>query len=142
MAQAASAAGVTLVLENEKETYADTVLRCVDLLGTVDDRHLGAAFDAANFVQCGERPYPDAYRALRRWLAYVHVKDVTDGGEIVPAGEGTADWPAIIAALARDGYDGFLSLEPHLASGHRFGGFSGVEGFRRAARALRRLMPP
>lgn len=142
MTEAAAAAGVTLVLENEKETYADEVSRCADLLGTIDDPHLGAAFDPANFVQCGECPHPDAYRALRRWLAYVHVKDVTDDGEIVPAGEGAADWPEMIAELSRDGYDGFLSLEPHLATGHRFGGFSGVEGFRRAARALRRLLPP
>jgi len=142
MTAAAATRGVTLVLENEKETYADCISRCVDLLATIDAPHLGLAFDAANFVQCGERPYPDAYHALRRWLAYVHVKDVTDRGEMVPAGEGIAGWPEMIRELCRDGYDGFLSLEPHLAAAHRFGGFSGVEGFHRAARALRRLLPP
>jgi len=142
MTAAAAARGITLLLENEKHTYADCIVRCTDLLAAIETPRLGVAFDAANFVQCGERPYPDAYRALRRRIAYVHVKDVSDRGEMVPAGEGIAGWPEMIGELSRDGYDGFLSLEPHLAAAHRFGGFSGVEGFHRAARALRRLLPP
>jgi hypothetical protein len=34
----------------------------------------------------------------------------------------------------------FLSLEPHLATAGAFGGTSGPEGFRRAARALKGLL--
>ncbi len=46
---------------------------------------------------------------------------------------------ATVAALVRDGYTGFGSLEPHLALGHEFGGYSGVTQFGRAARAFRTL---
>jgi ABC-type dipeptide/oligopeptide/nickel transport system permease component len=35
---------------------------------------------------------------------------------------------------------GFMSLEPHLARGGRFGGFSGPQEFRRAAQALKSLL--
>jgi sugar phosphate isomerase/epimerase len=43
-------------------------------------------------------------------------------------------------ALRDSGFEGYLSLEPHLARAGRFGGFSGADGFRRAARALRALL--
>ena len=33
-----------------------------------------------------------------------------------------------------------MSLEPHLASAGRYGGFSGPEAFTRAARALKSLL--
>ena len=44
------------------------------------------------------------------------------------------------SALTREGFEGYLSLEPHLAMGGRHGGFSGPEGFHRAARALKELL--
>jgi predicted xylose isomerase-like sugar epimerase len=43
---------------------------------------------------------------------------------------------ATIAALKADGYTGFASLEPHLASAHELGGFSGPVAFGAAARAF------
>jgi hypothetical protein len=42
--------------------------------------------------------------------------------------------------LRDSGFAGFLSLEPHLGLAGRFGGFSGPEEFRRAARALKDLL--
>jgi UDP-N-acetyl-2-amino-2-deoxyglucuronate dehydrogenase len=43
-------------------------------------------------------------------------------------------------ALAAEGPEGYLSLEPHLAEAGRFGGFSGPAGFGWAAQALRALL--
>src|SRR2546426_9529814 len=37
-------------------------------------------------------------------------------GSVVTAGEGVADFPELLQRLRADGYDGFLSLEPHLIS--------------------------
>src|SRR5207244_10384541 len=73
MAARARAAGVILLHENEKDIDGDSIARCVDLLQSCPQ--LQAAFDPANFIQCGQTPYPDAYDALRPWLQYVHVKD-------------------------------------------------------------------
>jgi sugar phosphate isomerase/epimerase len=136
----ARAAGMTLLHENEKDIYGDSIERCVDLLQSVDDPHFRAVLDPANFLQCGQRPYPDAYAALQPWLAYVHVKDVDRDGTHVVAGAGDADWPDLLARLRADGYDGFLSLEPHLTAAGQFQGFSGVDRFRQASQALQRLL--
>ncbi|HMA34883.1 MAG TPA: sugar phosphate isomerase/epimerase family protein [Chloroflexia bacterium] len=136
----ARAAGVTLLHENEQAIYGDTIARCVDLLQTLADPHLAAAFDPANFVQCGQVPDPDACTALQPWIRHVHVKDVTAEGRLVPAGAGVAGWPGLLARLRAAGYDGFFTLEPHLAAAGPFQGFSGPDQFRLAARAFQDLL--
>jgi 3-dehydroshikimate dehydratase len=140
MTARARAADITLLHENEKDIYGDTIARCVDLLGAIADPHLGAVLDPANFIQCGQRPYPEGYEALQPWLRYVHVKDARSDGGVVAAGEGATDWPALLARLQADGYDGVFSLEPHLAAAGRFAGFSGPALFRHAAHAFQDLL--
>jgi sugar phosphate isomerase/epimerase len=140
MAARAHAANVILVHENEKEIYGDTIARCRDLHEHCTDEHLRAAFDPANFIQCGQEPYPDAYDALRPWLRYIHVKDARADGHVVAAGEGVARWPEFLGRLRADGYDSFLSLEPHLAYEGRLQGFSGADLFVRASQALQGLL--
>jgi len=136
----ARAADLILVHENEKEIYGDTIARCVDLLESVDDPHFRAALDPANFIQCDQVPYPDAYEAIRPWLGYVHVKDALPDGTVVAAGEGAARWPEILRRLRAGGYDGVFALEPHLASAGQLSGFSGPDLFAHAARAFKALL--
>lgn len=140
MSSRARAAGVNLLHENEKDIYGDSIARCVDLLQSCSAPQFQAAFDPANFIQCGQTPYPDAYDALRPWVQYVHVKDARPDGSVVPAGEGVAHWPEFLQRLRADGYDGFLSLEPHLALAAQYRGFSGPDLFRQASQALQRLL--
>jgi sugar phosphate isomerase/epimerase len=135
--------GITLAHENERHIYGDTPERCHDLLATIDSPRLRAVWDPANFVVSvpGIRPHDDGFALLRPYLAYVHVKDaVASTGAIVPAGEGDAQWRETLAALRGDGFDGFFSLEPHLATAGAFGGFSGPAEFRRAAVAFTGLL--
>jgi 3-dehydroshikimate dehydratase len=140
MTARARAAGVILLHENEKDIYGDTIPRCVDLLQGINDAHFQAVFDPANFIQCGQTPYPDAYEATRPWLRYVHVKDARSDGSVVPAGEGVSHWPELLQRLRADGYDGFLSLEPHLALAGQYQGFSGPDLFRCASQALQQML--
>jgi sugar phosphate isomerase/epimerase len=141
LATVAQSHGVVLAHENEKEIYGDVPQRCADLIESVSSPALRATFDAANFVQCGVRPHSDAYPLLRRHLVYVQIKDaLAQTGEVVPAGEGDGEVRETLAALRDSGFEGYLSLEPHLAQAGRFGGFSGPAGFRRAAQALRALL--
>src|SRR2546427_616395 len=144
MTARARAAGVILLHENEKDIYGDTVARCVDLLQSCNDTHFQShfqsVFDPANFIQCGQIPYPDAYEALRPWLRYVHVKDARSDGSVVAAGEGVTHWPELLQRLRADGYDGFLSLEPHLALAGQYQGFIGPDLFRRASQALQQML--
>ena len=46
----------------------------------------------------------------------------------------------ILADLKRRGFDGFLSLEPHLAQAGTFSGFTGPDLFGVATKALRDLL--
>jgi sugar phosphate isomerase/epimerase len=128
---------LVLLHENEKEIYGDTPARVRDLIESVGSDALRVAWDGANFVQCGVRPFTDGYAMLRPYLEYVQIKDaVAATGAVVPAGEGDGQVRETLLALRDDGYRGFLSLEPHLAQQHTLGGFSGPAAFGRAARAL------
>ena len=141
MAGEAEDSGVTLLHENEKEIYGDAPSRCLDILAGVGSPALRAAWDAANFVQCGVRPYKEGYASLRPYVEYVHVKDALSGSDrVVPAGEGDGQLPETLSALRASGFDGFFSLEPHLASAGMYSGFSGPELFRKAAGAFKELL--
>jgi sugar phosphate isomerase/epimerase len=132
---------IVLAHENEKEIYGDVPQRCADLIATVGSPALRATFDAANFVQCGVRPHTEAYELLRPYLVYLQVKDaLATTGEVVPAGQGDGEVRQTLAALRDSGFAGYVSLEPHLGQAGRYGGFSGPEGFRRAAGALKGLL--
>jgi 3-dehydroshikimate dehydratase len=140
MALLAAGSGVTLVHENDTDLYGDTVQRCLDVLQSVRAPNLKAAFDPANFIVSGEVPYPDAYDALRPWLAHVHVKDAQPDRTVVAVGEGVARWPELLDRLRSDGYDGIFSLEPHLAAAGRYRGFSGPDLFRHASQTFSALL--
>ncbi len=141
IAERASGSGVTLLHENEKEIYGDTPERCLDILSTIDSPTLRAAWDPANFVQCGVVPHTTGYEMLRPYIDYVHVKDAKlDGGRVVPAGEGDGEVRETILALRDSGFDGFFSLEPHLAKAETFSGFSGPELFRLAVQRFKALL--
>jgi sugar phosphate isomerase/epimerase len=141
LAQVAGEAGVILAHENEKDIYGDVPARCADLITSVASPALRATFDAANFVQCGVRPFTDAYPLLRPHLEYLQVKDARAGtGEVTPAGEGDGEMRETLQALRDSGFTGFMSLEPHLDLAGRSGGFSGPDKFRQAAQALKRLL--
>ncbi|SDX47778.1 Sugar phosphate isomerase/epimerase [Arthrobacter sp. cf158] len=137
LAGEAAANGIVLLHENEKGIYGDTPERVLDIMETVNSPALRVAWDNANFVQVGVKPYTEGYAILRPYLEYLQVKDaIATTGEVVPSGEGDGELEATIAALAADGYAGFASLEPHLASAHELGGYSGPVAFGIAARAF------
>lgn len=141
MVRRADDAKITLLHENEKEIYGDVPERCVDLLDTCASPGLRAAFDPANFVQCGVKPFDEAFLPLKSHIEYVHIKDALfKGGRVVPAGEGDGNLREVLRALFNDGYHGFLSIEPHLAQASAFQGFSGPDLFKVASRALKHLL--
>ena len=123
--RAANGSGVTLLHENEKGIYGDNAERCLNLLQKLNCDMVQATFDPANFVQCGVEPFPHAYELLKPYIAYMHIKDAKFAdGSVTPAGQGDGCVPETLAALQQSGYDGFLSLEPHLAD---FEGFAALE---------------
>lgn len=137
----AAGSGVVLVHENEKGIYGNTPRRCLDIVESVNSPELRLTWDAANFVQCGVRPYTQGFALLRPYLEYVQVKDaVLATGAVVVAGDGDGEVRQTIRALHADGFDGFFSLEPHLSAAGPLGGFSGAELFATAHAAFTRLL--
>jgi len=141
LAAIAQDAGVTLIHENEKEIFGDIPRRCLDIVEAVNSPSLALTWDNANFVQCGVRPFTEAYPLLAPHVAYLQVKDaLAADGTVVPAGEGDGEFRQTMRAFAAAGFDGFVSLEPHLGYGHSLGGFSGPENWTRAFRAFTAIL--
>jgi sugar phosphate isomerase/epimerase len=141
LTRVAEDADLILLHENEKEIYGDVPSRCLDIVRSVGSPHLRLAWDPANFVQVGVRPYTEGYAMLRPHLEYVQIKDaLAADGTVVPAGKGDGEVARTLQALRHDGFDGFFSLEPHLSTGSATGGFSGPDLFRTAWQAFTDLL--
>ncbi|MCU1439155.1 MAG: xylose isomerase [Rhodoglobus sp.] len=132
---------VVLLHENEKHIFGDTPDRVVDIMESVGSDALKVAWDAANFVQVGVKPFTEAYSLVRPYVEYLQVKDaIAATGQVVAAGEGDGEVQETMNAFRDDGYRGFVSLEPHMAEAYELGGFSGPKAFGIAARALARVL--
>lgn len=124
MCEYAKAHDIILLHENEKDIYGDTAPRCLEILERFYGNHFKAVFDFANFVQCGQDTI-EVFDMLKPYVEYVHVKDALwDTKDVVPAGMGDGNVKAILSLLKESGYQGYLSLEPHLAD---FVGFGALE---------------
>jgi len=137
LAEVAANADVILVHENEKEIYGDIPRRCLDIVTSVASPKLQLAWDPANFVQVGVRPFSEGYAALRPHVSYIQIKDaLLADGSVVVAGAGDGEVVETVRALRADGFDGFFSLEPHLGEYTAFGALSGPELFTESWKAF------
>jgi sugar phosphate isomerase/epimerase len=139
---------VTILLENEFDsasldpngsdiTRRPEVVR--ELVEQVGSPRFRTNFDPSNYNFAGVEPFPYAYEVLKDVLEYVHVKDGHRIGPLVSpideelwvrtvdydreygwceVGEGAVNWDGLLRALVRDGFDGFIGLEPHCQPRH------------------------
>ncbi|MBI2688516.1 MAG: sugar phosphate isomerase/epimerase [Acidobacteria bacterium] len=117
LAVKAAREGLVIGIENEHACNIATAKEASHLLNAVQHPNLKLVWDPANALCSGESPYPGGYALLPKdRIAHVHVKDChMDGHKPVwgPVGTREVDWKGQIAALAEDGYKGWLSLETH-----------------------------
>jgi len=117
LAELAAPAGVTIGIENEHACNLGTAAEAARLLARVPHPALQLIWDPANALVAGETPFPEGYDRLpASRIAHVHAKDCRVTGhtpEWVELGTGSIDWSGQIAALRRDGYRGWFSLETH-----------------------------
>jgi sugar phosphate isomerase/epimerase len=142
LTELAATMGVRLALENAPNPRSITsapedVERMLDSLLPAP---VGLVFDPGNFAIAGHDVRAALEKLLHR-ITHVHVKDcrcVGDWGSFCQPGEGIAEIPLMLDALARGGYRGALTLEPHLL--HQNGRhYSGFAGYVAAGEALVRL---
>lgn len=141
MVDLAAAEGIIMGHENERGIYGEKPAECRDLIDTINSPNFRVIFDPANFIQAGVAPYPEAWNLLKDDLVYFHIKDaMLADGSVKPAGEGDGNIPEILRDKIATGWEGILSLEPHLKHAGRAGGWSGPEAFVVAARALKGIL--
>jgi sugar phosphate isomerase/epimerase len=133
--------GLVLAHENESKIYGDLPERCVEIYKRFSGPNFTGCYDFANFTHDGvERPYETAWMPLKPYIGFFHLKDFKKSiANPVPLGEGDGEAERILADAAASGYDGFLTLEPHLAQAGQFKGFTGPDLFKRAADAARKV---
>lgn len=119
LASMAEDAGVTLVHENCSGWGGLSAENSNILLGEVDSPALKVVFDTGNPVTYGQNAW-EYYESVKNDIVYVHIKDAqyVEGGEelYVMCGDGDGYVKEIIGDLLKNGYDGGISIEPHLAA--------------------------
>lgn len=142
MAEIASERSAVLLLENEGGLVGDVPERCHALVEGVNSANLRYVWDTGNYPQMGFAKSVDiGWPLLADFTDCVQVKDcrIADG-TITVAGGGDGQVRELLENLRGRNYKGFLALEPHLLIAGQRGGFSGAEGMKMAADALRELM--
>ncbi len=126
-----NAAGITPVHENCMNYGGMSYQHTLELVENVPGLKL--VFDTGNPVFSDDRskpaPYPkqsawEFYSQVKEHIAYIHIKDgVFEKGpdgefktRFTHAGEGQGDVKRIVKDLLDSGYDGGISMEPHLAA--------------------------
>jgi sugar phosphate isomerase/epimerase len=98
--------GIYYAIENHRGNVfeaGDTILEALEGCS----QYLGANVDTGHFIAAGLVPV-DEVRKLEGRIYHVHFKD---SDQRQPLGSGTADLPAVMAELKRQGYDRLLSVE-------------------------------
>ncbi|NPV07550.1 MAG: sugar phosphate isomerase/epimerase [Anaerolineae bacterium] len=120
---AARESGVKATIEIHMNTLTPSPGLAQRLASHFDPRYVGVILDAGNMVYEGFESYAMAVDLLGPHLAHVHVKNAAwqvvgeEGGrtlwkcDAAAMWEGIADYPALLAALSRSGYGGYLSFE-------------------------------
>ena len=111
-------AGITLAHENCSGWGGLSAENSNILLGEVNSPALKVVFDTGNPVTYGQDSW-EYYQSVRKDIAYVHIKDAkkVNGEDVYTfCGEGEGAVKEILADLLGSGYDGGISIEPHLAA--------------------------
>ncbi|MBD3386987.1 TIM barrel protein [candidate division KSB1 bacterium] len=141
MALEAEKTDIVLAHENESGIYGDTGDRCLDIYEQIKSDSFTGIFDFANFVQCNQHPYQDCWLKIKSYISYFHIKDaMITTGEVVPPGKGDGAVETILTEAIHDGFDNFLTLEPHLSVAEANYGKTTSDLFKTATDALKEIL--
>jgi 3-dehydroshikimate dehydratase len=131
---------IVLMHENDAKYYGAYPEQAKQLLERFASPNFRFAFDFANTVQIGFRAMDDWFPWLLPHLETIHIKDAREDKKVVPAGEGVGQVPETLAWLKEQGWNGVLSIEPHLQYAGDRGGFTGIESFKIATDAIKGIL--
>jgi len=131
---------VRLALENnfrDTRFFGRRLDRVSDILGLIEGLNLPAVrmcFDVFK-AQSTERSVSASLKQAAPWIVNIHASDATPGDtaffrQRAAVGDGTVDWPAVVAALAQADYDGAVVFEM----------MPDIEAVRRSSQRFRALL--
>ncbi len=129
---------VVLAHENEKKIYGDIPERCQEIMERLYGPAMVNCYDPANYTAMGlTNVFETCWEPLKKYTRYLHLKDYKAGEGVVPCGKGDGCVEKTIVEAYQDGFDGFMTLEPHLKKSGQFKGFSGPDLFIKAVDAVK-----
>ncbi len=141
-AEIARSGGMRLVLENESACNVGAGRELARMLKLVAATNFGANWDVGNGYWNDEVSFPTGYAALdKRRIWHMHLKDVRCDARqknchTAIVGTGQVDLVGQFRALARDGYQGTMSLEPE----YEAPGITHLQATQRSLEALLKMM--
>ena len=103
---------LNLLIENEKDTYAEAISTCNELIDNEKDVHI--LYDIENVYSRGYDVLNE-YEKNKNNIKYIHIRDYNKKiQKYVYFGEGTIPIPELLRSLKKDKYDGVISLETML----------------------------
>lgn len=103
---------ITVILENEVNTIADSPQRCTELINKTNGQ-LNLLYDPGNFYREGFN-IEKAYKELEDKIIYIHLKDMKKQSfswEYI--GDGDMNIISFLDILKTRNFIGYISLEPH-----------------------------
>ncbi len=127
--------GVVITLENEAHDDSGLPEDIARLVKTIDSPGFRTQYDPCNYYHAYVEPFPHSYEVLRDHIGYVHFKGgchyverqgVYKGSLMrhsnrdyigyVPLDQAAFSVDGIVRRLQADGYQGWMTLEPHVPS--------------------------
>jgi sugar phosphate isomerase/epimerase len=107
----AGSLGMRIGLENLMSRGAASPPELLDLLDAIDHPALGVTLDTSH-ANAARLDVAQAVREFGPFLVGTHISDNNGSGDqhLIP-GNGTIDWPAVMAAFRETPYDGLFNLE-------------------------------
>ncbi len=134
-AELAGNLGLTLGLENEPGTWAETANDLAYIARTVGHHALRVTWDPAVSVMAGEAVFPSALETVRPYLMELRLRDVgrtSSGYTGVLPGDGLCQLDMLVTALVTEKFAGTVTLDPRLTPR--------LEGARAAYETVERLI--
>lgn len=110
-----NAAKISVGLENVWNGFFLSPFDMAGFIDRLDNKYIGAYYDVGNVVAFSESEY--WIEILGDRIRKIHVKDflrnggINRGGNFVNLMEGSVNWPKVVSALRKAGYDGYLTAE-------------------------------
>jgi sugar phosphate isomerase/epimerase len=122
LSKIAESEGIILAHENCSGYGGQGPAEMLELFEAVNSEAFKMAFDTGNQTAHHGFDNPDLaaeyYRAVKPYIIHVHIKDnnPTDDGKHLMCypGEGRGQVREIVTDLVKNGYEGFISIEPHM----------------------------